>query len=197
MKDKAGKELSQSEILQKGGNRARTIFLEFWIFILHIIGFLPSHHVRRMFYRILGVKIGRGSALHMGTRFYEPSNIVIGSDTIIGEGAVLDGRDEIKIGNHTDLATEVMIYNSWHDIEDPEFTPVSKPVEIGDYVFIGPRSIILPGVKIGNGAVIAAGSVVTKDVNEREVVGGVPAKFIKERSLKDFNYRLGRAAWFR
>jgi acetyltransferase-like isoleucine patch superfamily enzyme len=197
MKDKTGKELSSAEILQKIRNRLKTIFLEFWVFILHIVGFFPSHFVRRFFYRISGVKIGKGSALHMGTRFYFPSNISIGEDTIIGESAVLDGRASIRIGSHTDFASEVMIYNAWHDIEDPNFSAISKPVEIGDFVFIGPRSIILPGVKIGNGAVIAAGSVVTKDIGEREVVGGVPAKPIKERELKDFHYRLGRAAWFR
>jgi acetyltransferase-like isoleucine patch superfamily enzyme len=197
MKDKTGIELTGGEILDKGTKRAETIFLEFWVFLLHIIGFFPSHHVRRLFYRLSGVNIGRGSAIHMGTRFYKPSNISIGADSIIGEDSILDGRAKIKIGDHTDLATGVMIYNSWHDIEDPGFGPVSKPVEIGDYVFIGPRVIILPGVKIGNGAVVAAGSVVTKDVGEREVVGGVPAKIIKERSLKEYHYKLGRAAWFR
>ena len=73
---------------------------------------------------------------------------------------------------------------------------VSSPVEIGDFVFIGPRAIILPGVKIGRGAVVAAGAVVTKDVSEYMVVGGVPAEVIGERGVKDLNYRLGRARLF-
>ena len=68
---------------------------------------------------------------------------------------------------------------------------------IDDYVFIGPRAIILPGVTIGRGAVVAAGAVVTKSVAPFEVVGGVPAQKISERKLKDPTYRLGRAAWFR
>ena len=66
-------------------------------------------------------------------------------------------------------------------------------MEIGDYVFIGPRAIILPGVKIGRGAVVAAGAVVTKDVPEKTIVAGVPAETIGERRVKEFNYRLGRA----
>ena len=64
-------------------------------------------------------------------------------------------------------------------------------------MFIGPRAIILPGVTIKRGAVVGAGAVVTKDVEEFKIVGGVPAKEIGERQNKNPNYKLGRAAWFR
>ncbi len=197
MRDKSGKELSASEVLFKGTSRVSTVLLEFEVFLLHIIGFVPFHTVRRFFYRIAGMKIGSGSAIHMGARFYNPANISIGKDSIIGEGVILDGRNTLTIGNHVDLATDVMVYNAWHDVEDPNFSALNEPVEINDYVFIGPRAIVLPGVKIGKGAVVAAGSVVTKDVSQYEIVGGVPAKLIKERGLKELSYKLGRAAWFR
>ena len=127
--------------------------------------------------------------------------IRIGEDTIVGEGVVLDGRAELIIGNHVDIATEVMIYNAQHDMEVEHFsaveTVVQKPVKIEDYVFIGPRAIILPGVTVGKGAVVGAGAVVTKDVPPFAIVGGVPAKIIGERKNKDLHYKLGRAAWFR
>lgn len=176
--------------------RIKTIIQEAEVFIMHVAGYVPSHHFRRLIYRLGGVKIGKGSTLHMGARFYNPHKIKIGEDTIIGEGIVLDGRDSLIIGSHVDIASEVMIYNSEHDINDPSFKAISAPVEIGDYVFIGPRAIILPGVKIGKGAVVGAGAVVTKDVSQFMIAAGVPAKEIKERS-KDVSYRLGRAAWFR
>lgn len=178
-------------------NRVNAVLLEGDNMILRCVGLFPSHHVRRFFYRLEGMTIGKGSSIHMGAIFYKAGNITIGKDTIIGENAVFDGRDELKIGDHVDIASEVMIYNAEHDINDEKFTAVTAPVEIGDYVFIGPRAIILPGVKIGKGAVVGAGAVVTRDVEDFKIVGGVPAKEIGERKLKDPKYKLGRAAWFR
>lgn len=177
--------------------RINTIILELDNMVLRYIGCIPSHNIRRFFYRLEGMKIGSGSTLHMGAVFYDAKNITIGRDTIIGENAVLDGRDKLIIGDHVDITSEVMIYNAEHDINDPEFRAVTACVEIGDYVFIGPRAIILPGVKIGRGAVVGAGAVVTHDVPEFAIVGGVPAKVIGERKLKNPSYKLGRAAWFR
>ncbi len=171
--------------------------LEFEVMILHIVGYIPSHYVRRFFYRIAGIKIGKGSTIHTGAKFYNPSNITIGEDTIVGEMVVLDGRDKLVIGNHVDIASEVMIYNAQHDVDSEDFHAVKKQVVIEDYVFIGPRAIILPGVTVGEGAVIGAGAVVTKDVAPYSIAGGIPAKIIRERRLKNPHYRLGRAAWFR
>lgn len=181
--------------------RVKAVFWELVCFKLGVIGHVPSHYLRRFFYRLFGVRIGKGSSIHMNTSFYYPPNISIGQDSIIGERAVLDGRDKLIIGNHVDIASEVMIYNSEHNINDENFAGVENVikgvVKIDDYVFIGPRAIILPGVTIKKGAVVAAGAVVTKDVEEFKVVGGVPAREIGERQNKDPNYHLGRAAWFR
>ena len=187
--------------MEKIFRRIKTIFWEWINFKLRIVGYIPSHYFRRFCYRLCGVKIGKGSAIHMNAVFYYPPNIFIGKDTIIGERAVLDGRDKLIIGNHVDIASEVMIYNSEHNVNAENFagvkSVVKSPVTIEDYVFIGPRAIILPGVTVKKGAVIAAGAVVTKDVEPFTIVGGVPARYIKERELKNPSYKLGRAAWFR
>lgn len=177
-------------------NRLYNIVLDFELMILTWVGFVPIHFVRRLFYKAAGLKMGKGSTFHYGARFYQPNNIEIGNDTIIGDNCFLDGRAPLKIGDHVDIASQVLIYNSQHDINDPAFHAIEKPVVVKDYVFIGPRAIILPGVTVKKGAVVAAGAVVTKDVEEYKVVGGVPAQEISERKLKDLNYRLGRYRLF-
>ncbi len=165
--------------------------------ILTFIGNIPIHFVRRFFYQISGIKIGKNSTIHCWARFYDPKNIEIGEGTIVGDHAFLDGRDKIVIGNHVDIASQVLIYNSEHDIHSEDFyADKTSPVVISDYVFIGPRVTILPGVKVGRGAVVAAGAVVTKNVEECKIVGGVPAREIGERKTKNLHYNLGRFKLF-
>jgi len=189
--------LSLEIIIKKVFIRIENVLLEFGVFILHCLGNFPLHLIRRYFYRMAGMKIGKGTTIHTGLTLYDPSGITIGNDSIIGENSILDGRSRLKIGNHVAISSEVMIYNSEHDINSPAFSAINAPVEIEDYVFIGPRAIILPGVTIGQGAIIAAGAVVTKLVPPFTIVAGVPARVIGERQIKDLHYRLGRARWFR
>jgi maltose O-acetyltransferase len=196
LKDKNGKVLTSDEVVSKGINRFFNYILDFELMVLRWISHVPSHIFRKLFYQLAGMKIGRGSTVHMWANFFDPGGIAIGQDSIIGDHAFLDGRATIKIGNHVDIASQVLIYNSEHDLEKEDFSAKLEPVEIGDYVFIGPRAIILPGVKIGKGAVIGAGAVVTKDVPDFAIVGGVPAKIIGERKNKDPHYKLGRARLF-
>ncbi|MBI2443231.1 MAG: acyltransferase [Candidatus Levybacteria bacterium] len=201
MQDKTGKSLTKDELIKKGMRRIESVILEFEVFLLHCVGQVPSHHFRRFFYRLAGIKIGSGSTIHTGMRLYDPKNIAIGNDSIVGEGAVLDGRDSLAIGDHVAVASDVMMYNAEHNIHHEHFASdegiTRGPIIIDDYVFIGPRVIILPGVRIGKGAVVAAGAVVTKDIVPFAIVGGVPAKVIGERKNHDLHYHLGRARWFR
>jgi len=195
-KDKMGKKLSVSFAFGKIFNRIISYFADLDLFLLRLIGWFPLHSVRILFYKLDGMKIGPKAHIHMGAQFFDPSKIEIGEGTIIGQNAFLDGRDKLIIGKHVDLASDVLIYNSEHDINSDDFRPIHSIVEIGDYVFIGPRAIILPGVKIGKGAVVAAGAVVVKNIREFEIVGGVPAKVIGERKNKNLNYVLGRSRLF-
>jgi len=146
--------------------------------VLRWVSHVPSHTFRKLFYILSGMKIGRGSVIHLCANFFDPSGISIGQDTISGVHAFLDGRSKLSIGNHVDIASSVMIYNSEHDLSKEDFSAILEPVEIGDYVFIGPRVTIMPGVKIGKGAIVAGGAVVTKDVEGFSIVGGVPVKVI-------------------
>lgn len=194
--DKHGNKLFVREAFKRAFVRFYNWWLDFKLLFVNRVGWCPFWTFRKLIYRLAGMKIGKGSKIHVFCRFFEPKGVIIGEGTVIGEFSFLDGRAPLKIGNHTDIASQVLIYNSKHDINDPEFESNETPVEIGDYVFIGPRAIILPGIKIGKGAVVAAGAVVTKDVPSKKVVGGVPAREIGERKVRDFRYRLGRTRLF-
>lgn len=192
-----GRELSGREVGVKAINRGVNILLDLELMLLNLIGnTVPFHFIRKIAYRLAGMKIGKNSYIHMGVRLYLPINITIGNGTIIGDHSFLDGRAKLTIGDNVDIASHVLIYNSEHDVHSEGFDPIEEPVEIGDYAFIGPRAIILPGVKIGKGAIVAAGAVVTVDVKPFEIVGGVPAKVIGERRNKNPQYKLGRARLF-
>jgi acetyltransferase-like isoleucine patch superfamily enzyme len=194
--DKNGRTLSSGEAAAKGFKRILSWGEDFVLLIVDLAGYCPFWFWRKLVYSLAGLKIGRKSKIHFGARFFNPKGVEIGEGSLVGEFAFLDGRAPLKIGNHVDIASQVLIYNSEHDMNSDDFRAVEEPVEIGDFAFIGPRAIILPGVKIGKGAVVAAGAVVTKDVAPFKIVGGVPAKEIGERENREPNYRLGRSRLF-
>lgn len=162
---------------------------------LYVIGYIPSHFIRKRFYRMFGMNIGDGSFLYAGCEVRKPQSINIGEGSIIGHRNILDGRNGINIGNHVNFSTEVWIWTMQHDHSDPFFKTIGGPVVIEDYAWISCRTIILPGVTIGKGAVVSAGAVVTKNVAPYEIVGGVPAKVIGTR-IQDLKYQLGAAVPF-
>jgi len=191
-----GKPLTWQNLLPKIFNRLKTILLEFWLMILKWVGLVPIHTFRKVFYFLSGINLTWTTTIHTGAEFFNPDGITIGKDTIIGKNCFLDGRGKLTIGSHTDIATDVLIYTDQHDIHSPIFSNQFAPVTIGDYVFIGPRAIILPGVNIGRGAVIGAGAIVTKDIPDKQIWAGVPAQKIGHRKIDKLDYKLGRPVLF-
>ena len=143
----------------------------------------------RLFFlrRICVIQIGYDSnvAPHC---FINGSEIRIGNNTVINRFCVLDGRATIKIGNDVNISQYVLIQTLSHDYDSQDFAVIEKPVYINDNVWIGARAIILPGVNIGEGAVVGAGAVVTKNVEAFTIVVGNPARVIGERR-RDLNYK--------
>ena len=123
----------------------------------------------------------------LGFEVRDIRNITIGSTTNINPNCMFDSRGgKIVIGNYVDISPEVNIWTLEHDPQSSNFETKGGDVIVEDYVWIGNRVIILPNIKIGKGAVVATGAVVTKDVEPFTIVGGVPAKKIGDRNKEQY-----------
>ena len=158
----------------------------------NIVSFLKIREIRYLIYKKRLKSCGDKVTICSGTRIHVAKNLIIGDNVRIGEKSRLSAIGGITIGNNVSLGPEVLIWTSNHNYENPEKLPYDeksklKPVKIEDNVWIGARVCITPGVTIGEGAVIAMGAVITKDVPQCAVVGGNPAKVLKYRNIEKYN----------
>jgi maltose O-acetyltransferase len=155
-------------------------------FLLYVtnrwIAGLPSHYLRNAWYRrVLRVSIAPKGAIHQGAHFTSRGRVEIGTGTTLDRNAWLDGRGGLFIGDHVATGPGVMFLTADHDPQCPQFSGRLEPVRVGDRAWLGARALVLPGVTIGEGAIVAAGAVVTRDVPPYAIVGGVPARIIGQR----------------
>ncbi|MCI0139976.1 acyltransferase [Arthrobacter bambusae] len=144
--------------------------------------YVPSHFVRQHWMETAGSSIGLGSSIFMGTKIFGADKLRIGADTSIGFRCVLDSRGGLTVGDRVVVASDVQIITGSHDVHSDGFDAVFLPVDIGNSAWIASRATILQGSRIGEGAVVAAASLVRQDVRPREIVAGVPARRVGERS---------------
>jgi acetyltransferase-like isoleucine patch superfamily enzyme len=170
--------------------RVRQWMYSFMQVYLKLLSYFPSSAVRCLGLRAVGARIGRGVLYYHGFEAYFPWRLHVGSDNSFGFHVVLDARGGITVGSHCNISSDVAIWTAQHKVRSNDFEYVTAPVVIEDYVWISYRAIILPGVRIGEGAVVAAGAVVTKDVEPYSLVAGVPASKVGERN-HDLNYSPG------
>jgi maltose O-acetyltransferase len=160
------------------------------LFVAFCVGRVPIHRFRILFYRhVLRMHIGNGSSFHWRTVFFAPERVSVGSGTVIGNDCFLDGRCGLLIGDSVNIGGHSQIFTMDHDPQSPVFASRGGSVVIMKNAYIATRSTILPGVTIGEGAVVAAGAVVTRNVAPYTIVGGVPARQIGVRS-RDLDYEL-------
>lgn len=158
-----------------------------WLFINGFLSYFPSRHIRLFLLRACGARIGK-IAIYAGFEIRNPKGLSIAGGCSIGPKVRLDARKGIVIHKNVTIAAESTIWTLQHDYNDDNFKTIGKKVIINEYAWICSRSIILPGVNIGKCAVVASGAVVTKDVPDYAIVGGVPAKIIGQREIKDYKY---------
>lgn len=150
-----------------------------YILLNHFVCHIPSWSIRKFFYVIFGIKIGKHSRIGMNTTIVCPKKIKIGYNTIINEKCHLDGRGKLEIGNNTSISFGTVIITATHQLSD--FAYREENVIIEDNVWIGVNAIILNGSILKKGSVIGAGCVVKSIAEEKTVYAGNPMKKIKYR----------------
>ena len=201
----------------------RILFIPLSIFPFICHGILNCSRDMQNRYRFSKSKIGRGCVFNDTVRLFDPVkvghdtvllNTEVGKYTYIQENCVIQNA---KIGNYCSIASDVKIGLGRHPTDDFSTSPIFysnrnlfgikhpmqtnsflefEPIEIGHDVWIGMNAIIRDGVKIGTGAVIAAGAIVTHDVPDYAIVGGSPARIIKYRFPKERQEKLLETDWF-
>lgn len=163
----------------------------------YVIQWVPSHTLRLLWYRyVLGWSIAPTATVLMGQYIQMADvrasgrRVSIGLGTVIKRGCLLYTTGGLVIGENVSISAGVWLITGTHDMDDPHFAADYRPIVIDDYVWIGSRAMIMPGVTVGRGAVVMAGAVVTRDVEPFAVVGGVPARQVRRRALRNPSYTL-------
>ena len=159
-----------------------------WWWLNCVVCYFPSVHFRRFCLRRSGMQISKNVRFFEGVHVRNPKGIVMGDGCSIGTRVLLDGRLGLEVGKSVTFGYECIIWTMNHDYNDLNFTVKGGPVKIGDYAWICSRSIVLPGITIGEGAVVASGAIVTKDVPPYSIVAGIPAKVVGQRKKMKYEY---------
>lgn len=145
---------------------------------------IPSSSFRRILLRMFGAVVGSGVVIKPGVRVKYPWRLRVGDHAWIGEDVWLDNLGDIEIGSNVCISQGAYLCTGNHDWSDPAFGLRTGPICIADGAWIGAKAVICPDVCVGEGAVAAAGSVVTRSIGEREIWAGNPAARQSIRSAK-------------
>lgn len=162
-----------------------------------IIQHIPIFAARHWWYRrVLGWDLHPAASVLMGQQVQmaglrtSGARVSIGEGSVINRGCLLYTTGGLKIGRQVSVSSGVWLVTGTHDINAPHFPATFHPIVIEDYAWIGARATILAGTRVGEGAVVMAGAVVTRDVEPYTIVGGVPARPVGERKLRNPSYDL-------
>lgn len=157
---------------QKMGRLAKCFYYPIVLFGNVVINKIPSRHIRKWWYQMLGAKIGKNSVICRRADVLFPKGLQLADNVSLGWFVDLDARGGIYVDHDTNISSHTNFITGSHDVDDPEFTASFRPIKIGHHCWIGTGATVLQGVSIGDGAVVAAGAVVTKDVPPYEIWGG-------------------------
>jgi acetyltransferase-like isoleucine patch superfamily enzyme len=160
----------------------------------HLLNKIPSYHIRYLIIKYI-YQMDLGHSIHMNVRFYCPWKIKVGDGSNIQHNCFVDGRGGVIIEDNVDITPNVQIITMSHNLNDPKYSSYTKPVTVCKNSVVFTSAIILPGVTIGEGGCIGAGSVVTRSTTEYSIYCGNPALKVKSRN-SDIDYKVRYERFF-
>jgi maltose O-acetyltransferase len=164
----------------------------------HVVNRIPLVAARMRAYAALGVQFEdiKTSNIALGTEVWAGARLTVGRGSTIGQRCYIDARAGVRVESDVSISREACVLTAEHEPDSPEFAAALAPVHLERRCWIAMRAIVLPGVRIGEGAVVAAGAVVRADVEPYTIVGGVPAKALGRRR-EPLSYELNwRPNWY-
>ena len=162
----------------------RMIWNIVWLF-LYRTSPIPFHAWRRFLLRLFGAKIGKHTHPYPSSKIWAPWNLIMDDYSCLSHHVDCYCVDKVYLGKQVTVSQYSFLCTASHDYTRPDMPLITAPITIQDNAWVTSDVFIAPGVTIGEGAVIGARSVVTNNVAPWTVVAGHPAKFIKERKMKD------------
>jgi putative colanic acid biosynthesis acetyltransferase WcaF len=139
----------------------------------------PFHGWRRFVLRCFGAQVGRHAHIYAGAKIWAPWNLVVGAGAAIADGVEVYNPSTIEIREGAIVSQGAYLCGASHEYESRHFRLVSKPIVVGARAWVAARAIVQMGVTLGDGCVVAAGSVVTRDMPAWTVCAGVPCRPIR------------------
>lgn len=165
-----------------GNKLLRAVWMATWLVLARFTP-PPLHGWRRLVLRLFGAKVGTGARVHASVSIWLPANLELGDNVLVGPGVRLYNQGRISVGARTVISQRAHICASTHDIRDPDFQLVCRPVAIGSNCWVAAEAFVGPGVAMGDYSVLGARGALFEDTVAHGVYGGNPAKFIKDREM--------------
>jgi putative colanic acid biosynthesis acetyltransferase WcaF len=153
--------------------------------LVHLLLFRPSprpaHAWRALLLRLFGARLGPHCHIYPAARIWAPWNLVCEDTVCIADEAVVYNPAPVLLRSHCVVSQQAYLCGAGHDIDDPTFPMVSRPIEVGRYAWVAARATVCAGVTLGDHAVLGLGAVATKNLQAGGVYAGVPARWQRQR----------------
>lgn len=161
----------------------RVVWMTAWLVLARFTP-PPLHGWRRLVLRAFGARVGKGARVHASVSVWLPANLELGENCLIGPGVRLYNQGHITIGARSVVSQRAHICASTHDISDPHFQLVCRPIRIGRQCWVAAEAFVGPGVTMGDRSVLSARGALFTNAEADELYSGNPAQFLKQRSLR-------------